>query len=883
MASFVVSVFLLVSCAALCAQAPVAIFSGVQRSFPNPATYPYGLAVDKSGNIFVADNDYDSVSEIPYDNGAYAYSSVLGSFQQPWGIAVDGSDNVYIVENGADDVIKLTATPTPYGNAYTASVLPTSGLGSPYGVAVDGAGNVYITDGGNGRIVKLTPQGNTYIQSTLPTGARGFPMGIAVDSAGNVYFSDLAFGHVLKETPTGNGYTETTVADNLPYEPVGVAVDGSGNVYILCFLLGGSDTYSVLKETPVVGGYAQSPVGFSPYQNPYGIAADVHGNVFIDSPSLSGLVELSPVPADFGMVNVAGPGASFTIIFTFDGAATLGTPRVATQGVPALDFTDAGSGSCTYHGGGNFFNPGDSCSLDVNFRPQFPGLRKGAATLLDTAGNSLGAAYVAGTGVAPQVTFPPGRQTVVDTGLGRPKGVALDSAGNVFVADSQDGVVYKESAGGNSRAIIASGLNHPTAVAIDGAGSLFVATANGLYQETALAGSYTQKALITNLANLTGVAVDGDGSLYLTSSASGNVHKETLSIAGSYTETAVGFGISHPGGVTVDGNGTVFVADPQQGTVYKESPAANGVYEQATVAAGLEGPENLAVDGGGNLYITSSQRGTVYRETPVSGGGYVQSIAASLSQPWGIGLDSRGNLYISQGQSGGGLLMVDVSDPPILNFDRASVGSTSPDSPQLVTLANIGNAALDIPVLSHGDNPSITPGFTVGASSTCPALGLTGADGSLAANNTCGYEISYTPVVPGPVRGAAVITDTSLNTLAAQRIELRQGITSDATRVSLRVTPDQIKKGLGVTLTATVADTSVASIVPTGGGVTFTDTVQSNETVLNGGKPVPLSGGKAVLQILPSAGEHTIIAHYSGVDAAFVGSTAQALLAVYKD
>jgi hypothetical protein len=128
-----------------------------------------------------------------------------------------------------------------------------------------------------------------------------------------------------------------------------------------------------------------------------------------------------------------------------------------------------------------------------------------------------------------------------------------------------------------------------------------------------------------------------------------------------------------------------------------------------------------------------------------------------------------------------------------------------------------------------------------------------------------------------------VISDNGLNTFTSQRIELRQGITSDATRVSLRVTPDQIKKGLGVTLTATVADTSIASIVPTGGDVTFTDTLLGKEVVLNGGEPVPLSGGKAVLQILPATGEHTITAHYSGVNAAFTGSTAQAPLAVYKD
>jgi Bacterial Ig-like domain (group 3) len=131
-----------------------------------------------------------------------------------------------------------------------------------------------------------------------------------------------------------------------------------------------------------------------------------------------------------------------------------------------------------------------------------------------------------------------------------------------------------------------------------------------------------------------------------------------------------------------------------------------------------------------------------------------------------------------------------------------------------------------------------------------------------------------------------ICTDTSLNryypNFAMQRIELREGITSDATRTTLRVTPDQIKKGLGVTMTATVADTSVLSIVPQGGGVTFTDTVGGKAVVLNEGAPVPLSGGKAVLSMIPKvAGEHAITAHYGGVNASFAGSTGEAALAVY--
>jgi sugar lactone lactonase YvrE len=877
--------FLLTVCSSLQGQTPAVHFGGAQSSLLNPATYPYGVAVDKSGNIFVTDDDNDGVYEIPFVNGTYSQSVNLGTFQQPWGIAVDGSDNVYIVESGAPDVIKQTPTATPYGTIWTQSVLFTTGLGSPHGIAVDNAGNLYIADVGNDRIVKEAPQGNTYTQSIVPTSPQSIPEAIAVDGSGSVYFLDTPHARVLKETPSGTGYTESTVAGNLPWDAVAVAVDGSGNVFILISDFEGD--YGLLKETPSGSGYVQSNVALAGYQYPYGIATDASGNVYIASSD--GLKKWAPFAEDIGMANTGSAGASISLIFVFDSVGTIGTPEVLTQGVAGLDFTDARTGSCTTQGPGFFYSAGDSCSIDINFQPQFPGDRKGAGGLQDAAGNPLAAGYLYGTGVGPQADFPHGRQVPLDIGgFVRPMGVAVDGAGNVFFAANGNGTIYKETRSSDLRTAVAGGLNHPTAVAVDGAGNLYVAAADGLYQETPLAGHYGQQLLISNLTKLTGVAVDGSGNLYITSSASGDVHKETLASNGGYSESSVGFGITSPGGLAVDGSGTIFVTDPRQGEVYREILDADGTYRQTTVASGLAGPQSVAVDGGGNLYITGSQSGDVYKEVPNGSGGYVQSIAyTGLEAPWGIAVDALGNLYLSLDTPSGELSMIDVADPPsVLNFAKTPVGDTSTDSPQEVTLANIGNAALTFPVLSSGLNPSITAGFTLGAATTCPVLSSTATEGSVAAGSACVYSIDFVPVAPGPVRGALVLTDTSLNryypNFAMQRIELREGITSDATRTTLRVTPDQIKKGLGVTMTATVTDTSVLSIVPQGGGVTFTDTVGGKAVVLNGGVPVPLSGGKAVLSMTPKvAGEHTITVRYGGVNASFASSTGEAALAVY--
>jgi hypothetical protein len=96
----------------------------------------------------------------------------------------------------------------------------------------------------------------------------------------------------------------------------------------------------------------------------------------------------------------------------------------------------------------------------------------------------------------------------------------------------------------------------------------------------------------------------------------------------------------------------------------------------------------------------------------------------------------------------------------------------------------------------------------------------------------------------------------------------------------MRVSPNPVAVGLGVAITATVLDTTTATTVPTG-SVTFADSVGGMLVSLNGGAPVPLSDGRAMLTMIPDvAGTHTITAHYEGVDASFAGSTAQASLMV---
>ena len=227
--------------------------------------------------------------------------------------------------------------------------------------------------------------------------------------------------------------------------------------------------------------------------------------------------------------------------------------------------------------------------------------------------------------------------------------------------------------------------------------------------------------------------------------------------------------------------------------------------------------------------------------------------------------------------------MIDVADPPPLSFAKTAVGSTSPDSPQLVTVSNIGNAALQVPVPVSGTNPSISTSFNLAGATTCPVVGPSDPAGNVDAGTSCIFAINFAQVASGPISGSLLLIDNNLNATAPgyakQSIALRSGITSDATRTTLRVAPNPVIDTHWVTLTATVIDTTFLGTVPQLGSIVFTDTFGGKAVALNGGVPVPLSGGKATLNWIPGkAGTHMITAHYSGVDASFIGSTGQATL-----
>ena len=426
-------------------QAQTAQFAGVQSTVSTGLSSAFGVAVDGSGNIYVADSGNSRVLMETLSGGAYTQSVVADAsaaygLQGPRGVAVDGSGNVYITDVNTNRVLKETLS----GGAYTQSVVADSGVDgllNPEGVAVDGSDNVYIADTGNGRVLKETLSAGNYAQSTLGSGL-STPYAVAVDGSGTVYIADSGNNRVVLETLSSGSYTQSILFTGLNHAQ-GVAVDGSGNVYVtVAGIVSFPFFYPglVLKETLSGGSYTQSTLRTT-QTDPIGVAVDGSGNVYIAG--TSSVLKLQTAGADFGSVNVGATSSVLSLAFTFATAGTGITEAVSTQGAPGLDFSDAGTGSCDTNGAGFAYEIGQTCTVDVTFAPTLASPRYGAAVLKNGSGVVIATGYVSGVGLGPQVNFLPGTLSTVAGRLTLIYGATVDASGNVYIVEQGAGLVLK--------------------------------------------------------------------------------------------------------------------------------------------------------------------------------------------------------------------------------------------------------------------------------------------------------------------------------------------------------------------------------------------------------------------------------------------------------
>jgi uncharacterized repeat protein (TIGR01451 family) len=235
--------------------------------------YPYGVAADKAGNVYVADTSNNTIRKItsagvvttlagtPGVSGSANGTGNAARFNNPYAVAVDGSGNVYVADTLNFTVRKITpggVVTTLAGLAGSSGSVDGTGSGARfsylYGIGVDNAGNLSVTDAGNDTVRNITPAG---VVTTL-AGTRGVagsadgtgssarfdgPFGIAVDSTNNLYVGDHNNQVIRKITPAGVVTTlagaagSYGIADGMGsaarfLTPAGIAVASSGTIYV---------------------------------------------------------------------------------------------------------------------------------------------------------------------------------------------------------------------------------------------------------------------------------------------------------------------------------------------------------------------------------------------------------------------------------------------------------------------------------------------------------------------------------------------------------------------------------------------------------------------------------------------------------------------------
>jgi sugar lactone lactonase YvrE len=727
--------------------------------------------------------------------------SPLGTgFDAPMGIQVDGSGNIYIGDNSAGTsgvpatvrVIYAGGTNNPAANliclenSSASYCSPTQSLTAGFVYTIAGSGNAGSSGKGAGLLATNSGVAFDRIE------------GLGIDTHGNLYIMDYGTHSEIAELNADTGILAFISADG---EPTSTAKYTVGY-----YCSNGAASGSGPTALDEYGDGCPAPQSNS--DNGEGnIGIDPSGNLYF-ADSGDNLIRKLTFNSKFPATSVNSPAATQNVAFllqtgsTGDTVSLVSPVIVSTQGITTgSEFTNASTGdtcssSTTLAGlSGSSTNTANTvCVVPVVFTPAKAGARSGAVQITGTiSGNSqlLGTVYLNGIGNGASLAIDPGTSSTLGAVSG-PVGVTTDSAGNVYIAYN-NGTVYRTPKGGGAAQEVASGLTAPHQLAIDGAGNLYVADSgtNEIVQflgASSASSAITGTPFVSGLTSPKGVAVDALGNLYITET--GSVLLQSIDTG---MQTVLGSGFTTPVALAVDSNGNVYVADTGLQEIEELSITGGAVTQQTTetLLAGTT-PTSVAVDAAGDVYYGDSAKGEVV-EIPLSG--TTAAIASGFTTPVGVALDPSGNLYVADSTSAAGISYLNRTAATLPAIPDGRTGNAS--------LTNIGNTSYSGGISSNSDSNVATDfTFAAGSSNGCN----TPTSLTLAAGNNCALVVTA---------NTATATDTVTFT-GGSTLALSSGAAvAVGTNTSLTIPTTSVSYGTPITGSVTVTPVS-GSLHPTG-------------------------------------------------------------------
>ncbi len=841
--------------------------------------YPFGVALDAAGNLYIADSGNHRIRKVDTNgiittvagNGNSVYAGDGGtatnaSLNYPIGVALDASGNLYIADSGNNrirevDTNGIIGTVAGNGNSGYAGdgvAATNTSLSSPNGVAVDDLGNLYIADSGNNRIREV--YGNGLITTIAGGGSDGDgsaatdaslndPYGVALDAVGNLYIADTGNNRIREVHFTG----EPTLI--LP----AVSTNEAGSYSVVITGPYGSVTSSVATLTVVL-----PPTIVTQPISQFALASS---NVTL-SVSATGTAPFS-YSWYFDTTNLIQSGASDTLILTNVSPSNSGafqvivanayitaTSQVATVTV-GFPPSVAISGSQTVLPGTNVaFVATPGGTGPIQYQWQFNGANLPNDIISTVAGNGA-AKYAGDLGPA------------VEASLNSPQGVALDAAGNLYIADAannrirkvdSNGVITTVAGGGlgsDGAAATNASLNTPLGVAFGARGSLYMAESqnnrvrkvdtSGVITTVAGGGSGGDGGAATNasLFSPRALTFDATGSLYIADTANNLVRKvdtngiiTTIAGGGSGMDggAATNASFNYPSGVAFDSIGNLYIADRNNNRVCKvdtngviTTVAGTGVYGYSgngsvATSAQLADPIGVTVDAVGNLYIGDSSNCRVRKVDP---DGFITTVAGNGSVGYtgdggaatntrlavcsGVISDSSGNIYIADpGNNRIRKVQLYAENPSlILN----SVGALNAGTYSVILTSPYGSVTSAVATLTVATPPVITipPASQIAVAGSSPSFSV-----SVAGSGPFDYDWYWagTNLVQSGTNNVLTLPDVSTNSAGNYTVIITNsygGVTSPIANLTVAILPSATISGNQTVVAGTNVTLSVAA------------------------------------------------------------------------